>query len=82
MAETHGALTGRITHQPTIEETNQQINNLFASNNVVPDGPGEEAFWHAVEEVEEINPTAATELMVLSDRWLALRARAARTADG
>jgi len=59
----------------TVDEINVQISNLFASNNVTPDGPGEEAFWNAVEEVEESNPTAADELTVLSGRWMLARAR-------
>jgi len=70
MVERHG------TDGQTIEEVNQQINNLFASNDVTPDGPGEEAFWNAVEDVETVNPVAADELTVLAGRWVMLRARA------
>jgi len=57
----------------TLDSVNTQINNVFASNNVLPDGPGEEAFWNAVEEVDFNNPTAAEELRVLSDQWMQLQ---------
>jgi hypothetical protein len=53
----------------TRTEVNQQINNIFASNDVLPDGPGVEAFWNAVEDVRAVNPVAAEELVALSERW-------------
>lgn len=52
------------------DQINEQINSLFASNDVTVDGPGEEAFWNAVEDMEKVNPTAASELEILSTRWL------------
>ncbi len=57
----------------TIEQVNQQINSLFASNDVIVGDPGEEAFWNAVEEVQLSNPTAAKELEKLSNLWLMLQ---------
>ena len=59
-----------------IEEVNQQINNIFASNNVTPDGPGEEAFWNAVLDVQRVNVIAAEELRVLGDTWERVQAQA------
>ncbi len=53
----------------TIDTVNAQINGIFASNDVLPDGPGEESFWNAVEDVQEVNPTAAAELKTLSAQW-------------
>lgn len=57
----------------TIDSVNEQINSLFASNDVLPDGPGEEAFWNAVEEVDFDNPTAARELRALAALWSKLQ---------
>ena len=73
MVERHGS------DDLTIGSVNQQINNIFASNDITPDGPGEEAFWNAVEEVEEVNPVAANELVTLSNSWLKLRERSQRS---
>lgn len=56
-----------------IDTINEQINSIFASNDVLPDGPGEEAFWNAVEDVNSDNPTAAKELEKLSKQWMALQ---------
>ena len=61
---------------------NEQINNIFACNDVLPDGPGEEAFWNAVLEVQRVNVTASEELRVLSDTWEQLRANAETSGNG
>ena len=57
----------------TLEQVNQQINNIFASNGITAEGPGEEAFWNAVEDTRGVNPTAATELETLSIVWILLQ---------
>ena len=60
----------------TIDTVNAKINKVFVDNNVLPDGPGEEAFWNAVEKVDFSNPTAAKELQELSDVWIRLQGEA------
>ena len=72
MVHAHG------TDTLTIADINRQINNIFASNNVVPDGPGEEAFWNAVEDVEKLSTQDAVDLVKLSNSWLKLRERSCR----
>ena len=60
----------------TLDEVNENINSIFASNDVLPDGPGEEAFWNAVERVGASNPLASRDLQALSARWMELRGSA------
>jgi hypothetical protein len=76
MVERHGTGGCEPTTNEMIDAVNVQINNLFASNNVIVDGPGEEAFWNAVEDVDKINLVAGDELRRLSDVWLTIRATA------
>lgn len=59
----------------TLDTVNAQINLIFASNDVLPDGPGEEAFWNAVEKVDSNNPIAAKELQELSATWIKLQGK-------
>ena len=48
---------------------NKHIQTLFDKVGIHPDGPGEEAFWNAVDDIEDVNVTAAYELHKLADEW-------------
>jgi hypothetical protein len=61
----------------TLEDINQQINNIFASEGVQPDGPGEEAFWNAVENIACTNEQAANDLTRLGNTWAEIAAQRA-----
>ena len=53
----------------TTNQINAEINEIFAKNGVEVDGPGDEAFWNAVDDLGKLNPDAATRMHKLSDEW-------------
>lgn len=53
----------------TRDSINAKIQGIFDRVGIHPDGPGEEAFWNAVDEVELVDAEAAAELSDLSDAW-------------
>ena len=74
MVQTVGS-TSKMSHSLqvnimlTLDTVNQQINNIFASNDIPVDGPGIEAFWNAAAELRKYNKVAYKELLTLNKQY-------------
>jgi hypothetical protein len=53
----------------TVAEVNKDVNAICEAHGVKIDGPGEEAFWNAVEDVAAKDAEAGRALEALSREW-------------